>query len=85
MLAQGRAHRRRPQRRAIRPLHGRLPYSPDFNPIELAFSKLKKLLRDGAQRTVDKLWELCGEILGGVHGNRVQELLQTLPMPLHLK
>ena len=39
------------------------PYSPDYNPIELAFSKLKKLLRDGAQRTVDKLWELCGRIL----------------------
>ena len=40
------------------------PYSPDLNPIELAFSKLKKLLRDGAQRTIDKLWELCGKILG---------------------
>ena len=39
------------------------PYSPDLNPIELAFSKLKKLLRDGAARTVDKLWELCGQIL----------------------
>jgi len=39
------------------------PYSPDLNPIELAFSKLKKLLRDGAARTVDKLWELCGKIL----------------------
>ena len=39
------------------------PYSPDLNPIELAFAKLKKLLRDGAERTVDKLWELCGRIL----------------------
>jgi len=39
------------------------PYSPDLNPIELAFAKLKKLLRDGAARTVDKLWELCGQIL----------------------
>ena len=39
------------------------PYSPDLNPIELAFSKLKKLLRDGAERTVDKLWSLCGRIL----------------------
>lgn len=38
-------------------------YSPDLNPIELAFSKLKKLLRDGAERTVDKLWDLCGAIL----------------------
>jgi transposase len=39
------------------------PYSPDLNPIELAFSKLKKLLRDGAERTIDKLWQLCGRIL----------------------
>ena len=39
------------------------PYSPDLNPIELAFSKFKKLLRDGAARTVDKLWKLCGTIL----------------------
>jgi transposase len=39
------------------------PYSPDLNPIELAFSKFKKLLRDGAERTVDKLWKLCGSIL----------------------
>jgi transposase len=39
------------------------PYSPDLNPIELAFSKLKKLLRDGAERTVDKLWNLCGRLL----------------------
>lgn len=39
------------------------PYSPDLNPIELAFSKFKKLLRDGAERTVDKLWTLCGSIL----------------------
>lgn len=39
------------------------PYSPDLNPIELAFSKLKKLLRDGAERTIDKLWNLCGRLL----------------------
>lgn len=39
------------------------PYSPDLNPIELAFSGLKKLLRDGAERTVYVLWNLCGRIL----------------------
>lgn len=33
------------------------PYSPDFNPIEMAFSKLKALLRKAAARTVDDLWE----------------------------
>jgi transposase len=39
------------------------PYSPDLNPIELAFSKFKKLLRDGAERTTEKLWKLCGQVL----------------------
>ncbi len=39
------------------------PYSPDFNPIELAFSKFKKLLRDGAERTTDKLGNLCDRVL----------------------
>ena len=33
-----------------------LPYSPDFNPIKNAFSKLKALLRKAAARTVDELW-----------------------------
>ncbi|WP_281023717.1 IS630 family transposase [Minwuia sp. IMCC3009] len=33
------------------------PYSPDFNPIEMAFSKLKALLRKAAARTIDELWD----------------------------
>ncbi len=32
------------------------PYSPDFDPIEMAFAKLKALLRKAAERTVDGLW-----------------------------
>ena len=32
------------------------PYSPDFNPIEMAFAKLKALLRKAAPRTIDDLW-----------------------------
>ena len=36
------------------------PYSPDFNPIELVFSKLKWLLRTAALRTVDALWNFLG-------------------------
>ena len=32
------------------------PYSPDFNPIEMAFSKLKAFLKKIAARTVDDLW-----------------------------
>jgi transposase len=36
------------------------PYSPDFNPIEMAFAKLKALLRKAAERTVDGLWTAIG-------------------------
>ena len=32
------------------------PYSPDMNPIEMAFSKLKALLRARALRTIEALW-----------------------------
>ena len=39
------------------------PYSPDFNPIEQAFSKLKTLIRKAKQRTMDGLWKTCGELL----------------------
>lgn len=39
------------------------PYSPDFNPIEMAFSKLKALLRKAAERSVDDLWARIGGIL----------------------
>ena len=39
------------------------PYSPDLNPIELAFSKLKSRLRKAAERTVGDLWDRIGQVL----------------------
>lgn len=39
------------------------PYSPDLNPIEQAFAKLKALLRKAATRTVEALWTVIGESL----------------------
>ncbi len=39
------------------------PYSPDLNPIELAFSKLKRLLRAAAARTADALCDAIGAAL----------------------
>jgi len=38
------------------------PYSPDLNPIEMAFSKIKSILRKKAHRTVETLWNELGEI-----------------------
>ena len=39
------------------------PYSPDFNPIEMAFAKLKALLRKAEERTVDGLWRAIGHLI----------------------
>ncbi len=39
------------------------PYSPDLNPIEMAFAKLKTLLRQASERTIDGLWRRIGELL----------------------
>ncbi len=39
------------------------PYSPDFNPIENAFAKLKAILRKVAARTIDNFWDAIGAML----------------------
>lgn len=39
------------------------PYSPDFNPIENAFTKLKALLRKAAERSIYALWTTIGRLL----------------------
>lgn len=39
------------------------PYSPDRNPIELVFSKLKRLLRRAGHRTIHDLWQFLGQAL----------------------
>jgi transposase len=38
------------------------PYSPDFNPIELVFSKLKTMVRKAKLRKMDELWKKLGEL-----------------------
>jgi transposase len=39
------------------------PYSPEFNPIEPAFARLKALLRQTGERTVEGLWRLLGRLI----------------------
>jgi transposase len=39
------------------------PYSPDFNPIENAFARMKALLRKAAERTIEGLWNTIGRIV----------------------
>lgn len=39
------------------------PYSPDFNPIEMAYSKLKAFMRKRAERSVDGVWNAVADAL----------------------
>lgn len=39
------------------------PYSPDLNPIENAFSKLKGLVKSAGQRTIAGLWDVVGQLI----------------------
>ncbi len=48
------------------------PYSPDFNPIENAFSKLKALLRKAAKRSIGGLWTTIGQLLNLFTPNECQ-------------
>jgi len=61
------SHKRAGVREAIEGAGARLEYlpaySPDYNPIEMAFSKLKALLRKAGERTVAGLWRLLGRLL----------------------
>lgn len=45
------------------------PYSPDLNPIEKLFSKLKTLLRKAAKRSVEELWKEIGLLLDSIASN----------------
>ena len=53
------------------------PYSPDLNPIEPAFSKLKAHLRKAAEHTIPRLVRRIGRIVTDFQPTRMQELLSA--------
>ena len=61
------SHKGQAVRQAIRAARAHLlflpPYSPDLNPIEQVFSKLKHMLRDAAERTMEDTWRRIGSLL----------------------
>jgi transposase len=61
------SHKGAAARQAIRKAGAHLlflpPYSPDLNPIEMVFAKLKALLRKAAERTVEATWRKVGSLL----------------------
>lgn len=62
------SHKGQAVRAAIRAAGAHLiflpPYSPDLNPIEQVFAKLKHLLRKAAERSVEATWKRIGVLLG---------------------
>ena len=51
-------------------------YSPDLNPIEMAFAKLKQLLRKAKARTYDALWQAVGDICALFDPNECRNYLK---------
>ena len=68
-------------RRTIRAAGARLlflpPYSPDLNPIEQVFAKLKTSLRKAEERTVDGLWQRIGSLLDAFTPGECANYLQN--------
>lgn len=75
------SHKRASARAIIEAAGARLmflpPYSPDFNPIEKAFSKLKALLRKQAERTVEGLWIAIGTLIDHIKPQEAQNYFRA--------
>ena len=74
------AHKRAGVREAIAAVGASIlylpPYSPDLNPIEQVFAKLKALLRQAAARTRDSLWNTIGRLLDAFSPSECRNYLQ---------
>lgn len=75
------SHKGKAVRAAIRAAGAHLvflpPYSPDLNPIEQVFSKLKTLLRKAAKRTIEETWKCVGECLDRFTSNECSNYIQN--------
>jgi transposase len=60
------------------------PYSPDLNPIELAFSKIKQALRSLRKRTMDDLWGCMQRVLESIRPSDAAGYFQHCGYPLRI-
>jgi len=61
------------------------PYSPDLNPIELAFAKFKQLLRSAGHRTIDALWQQVQHMLDKITASDAANFLRHCGYVLQLE
>lgn len=75
------SHKGKAVRRAIREAGARLwflpPYSPDLNPIEQAFAKIKHWMRDAQQRTVEDTWRQLGAFLATIEPRECENYIRN--------
>jgi transposase len=75
------SHKGRSVRKAIRAAGAKLfflpPYSPDLNPIEQVFAKLKHLMRKAAQRNIEDVWKRLGTTLAEFPGDECARYLSN--------
>ncbi len=74
------SHKKAAIRQAIKAVGAQLlflpPYSPDLNPIEQVFAKLKSILRAKGLRTVDALWKELGSITDAVSQDECRNFIR---------
>ena len=83
------SHKGKAVRRAIRAAGAKLfflpPYTPDLNPIEQVFAKLKTLLRKAAERTVEATWRRIGALARPASRRRNAPTTSPTPDTLQLE
>jgi transposase len=83
------SHKGQPVRSAIRAAGAKLlflpPYSPDLNPIEQVFAKLKHLMRNAAERTIEATWKRIGTLLNKFRPEECRKLPHKLRIRFNLR
>ena len=75
------SHKSKAARDAIKAVGARLwflpKYSPDLNPIEQAFAKIKHWMRQAQKRSLDDLWRYLGQLLGTIQPQECANYFQN--------
>ena len=75
------SHKGKAVRHAIRNAGARLwflpPYSPDLNPIEQTFAKIKHWMRDAQKRSVEDTWRHLGELINTIQPDECNNYIQN--------